>query len=66
MNPPPHTPASQQPAPADADLIAVWPDETWCAYADIARQRRDGDYQLLRVTRRGKDGAPLGFERVKN
>lgn len=59
------TPASQ-PATASADLIAVWPDETWCAYADIPRLRRDDDYQLMRVTRRDKDGAPLGFERVKN
>jgi hypothetical protein len=59
--------AHAQSAPhAREELIAVWPDETWCAYADIAKMRRDNDYQLMRVTRRGKDGAPLGFERVNN
>lgn len=65
----PHTatrPAAPNAAPADPDLIAVWPDETWCAAADIPKMRRADDYLLMRVTRRSKDGSPLGFERVVN
>jgi hypothetical protein len=49
---------------ATRNLIAVWPDETWCAYQDIPKMQRDDDYQLMRVTRRGKGGEPLSYEWV--
>ena len=64
-----NTVANQTPAAgnyARENLIAVWPDETWCAYEDIDKMRHGSDdYQVLRVTLWGEDGEPLGFERVK-
>ncbi len=45
-------------------LIAVWPDETWCAYQDIPRSGRGlNDYSLYRVTR-WRNGEPIGYEPV--
>jgi hypothetical protein len=45
-------------------LIAVWPDETWCAYADIPKSGRClNEYSLYRVTR-WRNGEPAGWECV--
>jgi hypothetical protein len=45
-------------------LIAVWPDETWCAYQDIAKSGRGlNAYSLYRVTR-WRNGEPIGYEPV--